>query len=105
MQRLHQEQPGRHQRQQHGQRREAAGQAPLLRLLTGPRWRLGPRDLAALGRRARSLVRGTAALPDDPVEAVVLGVDESQVGSLVDALDDLPPAADGTVTLPRTVQP
>src|SRR5206468_633019 len=24
----------------------------LLRILTGPRWRIGPRDLAALGRRA-----------------------------------------------------
>jgi DNA helicase II / ATP-dependent DNA helicase PcrA len=64
--------------------------AALLRLLTGPRWRLGPRDLAALGRRARRLVRGSA-VPDDPVEAVVLGVDEAQAGSLVDALDDLPP--------------
>ena len=66
--------------------------AALLRLLTGPRWRLGPRDLAALGRRARQLVRSGGLLPDDPVDAVVLGVDESQVGSLVDALDDLPPA-------------
>jgi DNA helicase-2/ATP-dependent DNA helicase PcrA len=66
--------------------------AALLRLLTGPRWRLGPRDLAALGRRARQLVRGGEAPPDDPVEAVVLGVDESQVGALADALDDLPPS-------------
>ena len=65
--------------------------ACLLRLLTGPRWRLGPRDLAVLGRRARALVRGGGPRPDDPVEAVVLGVDESQVGSLADALDDLPP--------------
>lgn len=66
--------------------------AALLRLLTGPRWRIGPRDLAALGRRARELVRGGAPAPDDPVEAVVLGVDDAQIGSLVDALDDLPPA-------------
>jgi DNA helicase II / ATP-dependent DNA helicase PcrA len=66
--------------------------AALLRLLTGARWRLGPRDLACLGRRARELVRGAAARSDDPVEAVVLGVDEAGVGSLVDALDDLPPA-------------
>ena len=65
--------------------------ACLLRLLTGPRWRIGPRDLSLLGRRARSLVRGSGPRPDDPVEAVVLGVDESQVGSLADALDDLPP--------------
>jgi DNA helicase-2/ATP-dependent DNA helicase PcrA len=28
---------------------------PLARLLTGPRWRIGPRDLVALGRRAREL--------------------------------------------------
>jgi len=30
---------------------------PLARLLTGPRWRVGPRDLVALGRRARALTR------------------------------------------------
>jgi len=65
--------------------------AALLRLLTGPRWRIGPRDLAALGRRARALVRGDTSDPGDPVEAVVLGIDDAQVGSLVDALDDLPP--------------
>ena len=29
----------------------------LARLLTGPRWRIGPRDLVALGRRARGLAR------------------------------------------------
>ena len=29
----------------------------LIRLLTGPRWRIGPRDLALLGRRARELAR------------------------------------------------
>ncbi len=66
--------------------------ADLLRLLTGPRWRIGPRDLAVLGRRARALVRGTGPTEDDPVRRVVLGVDETSVGSLVDALDDLPPA-------------
>lgn len=65
--------------------------ASLLRLLTGPRWRIGPRDLAMLGRRARSLARGVAQRPDDPVQAVVLGVDDSHAGSLIDALDDLPP--------------
>ena len=31
--------------------------APLARLLTGPRWRIGPRDLVALGKRARYLAR------------------------------------------------
>ena len=32
--------------------------AALVRLLAGPRWRIGPRDLALLGRRAAELVRG-----------------------------------------------
>ena len=45
----------------------------LMRLLTGARWRIGPRDLAMLSRRAAWL-----AAPDR--------------GSLVEALDDLGPA-------------
>ena len=65
--------------------------AALLRLLTGSRWRLGPRDLVALGRQARALARGPGGQPGDPVDRVVLGVDEARAGSLVDALDDLPP--------------
>ena len=40
---------------------DAAASDALVRLLTGPRWRIGPRDLVALGRRARSLAR-----PYDP---------------------------------------
>jgi len=64
--------------------------ASLLRLLTGARWRIGPRDLAALGRRARALARGPLPATDDPVQAVVLGSDSAQAGSLLDALDDLP---------------
>ena len=44
----------------------------LIRLLTGPRWRIGPRDLALLGRRARELARdrgataGSRGPRDDP---------------------------------------
>ena len=34
---------------------DAASSDALARLLTGPRWRIGPRDLVALGRRARDL--------------------------------------------------
>ncbi|CAM5465749.1 DNA 3'-5' helicase OS=Streptomyces alboniger OX=132473 GN=CP975_23565 PE=3 SV=1 [Streptomyces alboniger] len=65
--------------------------ASLVRLLTGPRWRIGPRDLALLGRRARLLVsHARVAGDDDPdrrlVEAVE-GVDPSEVISLADALD------------------
>ncbi|MGY1740716.1 MULTISPECIES: ATP-dependent helicase [unclassified Blastococcus] len=70
-----------------------AGDA-LGRLLTGARWRIGPRDLAALEARARALVHarrperptaggagaaGEAAAPEPPTER----------GSIVEALDDL----------------
>ena len=69
--------------------------APLVRLLTGPRWRIGPRDLALLGRRARLLVRrsGGDAGGDDEAAALarlaeaVAGTDPSEVVSLADALD------------------
>ncbi|MBL1110237.1 UvrD-helicase domain-containing protein [Streptomyces sp. 5-8] len=65
--------------------------AALVRLLTGPRWRIGPRDLALLGRRARLLVAharvdGTDD-PDRRLAAAVEGVDPSEVVSLADALD------------------
>jgi DNA helicase-2/ATP-dependent DNA helicase PcrA len=36
---------------------DPSASAALARLLTGPRWRIGPRDLVALGRRARELAR------------------------------------------------
>ncbi|MFJ5705887.1 ATP-dependent helicase [Streptomyces sp. NPDC093105] len=63
--------------------------ADLVRLLTGPRWRIGPRDLALLGRRARLLVhRGdTDADPGQRLAAAVEGVDPAEVISLADALD------------------
>jgi DNA helicase-2/ATP-dependent DNA helicase PcrA len=107
----------------------------LARLLTGPRWRIGPRDLVALGRRARDLARehratraggpapdgpggtSTGAGPavagpagperraagapgqrresvkhDDPLAQAVTDLTAEQ-GSLVEALDDLGPAA------------
>ncbi|MEU8519187.1 ATP-dependent DNA helicase [Streptomyces sp. NPDC048577] len=65
--------------------------ASLVRLLTGPRWRIGPRDLALLGRRARLLVhRGGDADggdADERLAAAVEGVDPAEVVSLADALD------------------
>ncbi|MGI8647983.1 MAG: DNA helicase UvrD [Acidimicrobiales bacterium] len=57
-----------------------AGSA-LLRLLTGARWRIGPRDLAALASRAHSLTVADASLETH------LAVDEPS--SIVDALEDL----------------
>ncbi|MFI0237349.1 UvrD-helicase domain-containing protein [Streptomyces sp. NPDC016845] len=65
--------------------------ASLVRLLTGPRWRIGPRDLALLGRRARLLVShargGDEEDPDRRLAEAVEGVDPSEVISLADALD------------------
>ncbi|WEO95474.1 ATP-dependent DNA helicase [Streptomyces sp. FXJ1.172] len=65
--------------------------ASLVRLLTGPRWRIGPRDLALLGRRARLLVAHARVDdgddPDRRLAAAVEGVDPSEVISLADALD------------------
>ncbi|MEU8190478.1 ATP-dependent helicase [Micromonospora carbonacea] len=64
--------------------------AALLRLLTGARWRIGPRDLVALHRRARSIAgqRRRLAAGDEPEIAVDL-LDEA---TLVEALADLGPA-------------
>jgi DNA helicase-2/ATP-dependent DNA helicase PcrA len=68
----------------------------LLRLLTGARWRLGPRDLAALAARARRLAE--EAEPDDELVAA----QSDQLG-IIDALEDIGPAsaysAEGRVRL------
>ncbi|MEH0843928.1 UvrD-helicase domain-containing protein [Micromonospora sp. CPCC 205711] len=64
--------------------------AALLRLLTGARWRIGPRDLVALHRRARAIARSRRQLTgDDGPEIVVDALDEA---TLVEALADLGPA-------------
>ena len=68
----------------------------LIRLLTGPRWRVGPRDLALLGRRALQLARdgassGTGPGGDSVLEALehaVADLDPTDVVSLLDALED-----------------
>ena len=70
----------------------------LLRVLTGPRWRIGPRDLAALGRRAAALAsmrEADAASDDGDVDAALRkatqGVDAVDVASLLDVIDLLRP--------------
>jgi DNA helicase II / ATP-dependent DNA helicase PcrA len=77
---------------------DAGASDALARLLTGPRWRIGPRDLVALGRRARALARGEADRPrpaadpaHDPADALAEAVTDltAEAGSLVEALDDL----------------
>ena len=71
----------------------------LARLLTGPRWRIGPRDLVALGRRARRLAsqvtgpgrREEGQRPVSDVDVMSQAVTDftADPGSLVEALDDL----------------
>ncbi|GAA4098658.1 ATP-dependent helicase [Nonomuraea soli] len=68
-----------------------AGDA-LVRLLAGPRWRVGPADLKQLGECARELNREAreGSKPEkDPLDQVVVDLAEER-GSLVDALDELP---------------
>jgi DNA helicase-2/ATP-dependent DNA helicase PcrA len=63
--------------------------ASLLRLLTGARWRIGPRDLVALHRRSRGLAAARAAVvarteqPDDIV------ADRLDDATLIEAMADL----------------
>ena len=76
---------------------DVTANADLLRLLTGPRWRIGPRDLALLGARARELARqpveadGDAALTERDImsalEDAVANIDPTDVVSLLDALE------------------
>ncbi|MEV7419812.1 UvrD-helicase domain-containing protein [Streptomyces sp. NPDC089919] len=61
--------------------------AALVRLLIGPRWRIGARDLALLGRRARLLVTDGHGGQEDRLAAAVEGVDPAEIVSLADALD------------------
>jgi DNA helicase II / ATP-dependent DNA helicase PcrA len=69
---------------------DAGASDALARLLTGPRWRIGPRDLVALGRRARELIRGETTVKEniDPLAEAVTDL-TAETGSLVEALDDL----------------
>jgi DNA helicase-2/ATP-dependent DNA helicase PcrA len=73
--------------------------ASLLRLLTGARWRIGPRDLVALHRRARSIAAARRELPrlagGGPESGSVdpeIATDRLDEATLVEALADLGPA-------------
>lgn len=73
---------------------DATANPALLRLLTGPRWNIGPRDLALLGRRAAELAwRPVAPTDDDSLTSAlakaVEGTDPTEIVSLADALADL----------------
>lgn len=67
----------------------------LLRLLSGPRWAIGPRDLALLGRRARELARDRDPATEEDSEdltaalhGAVADIDPTNVISLLDALEN-----------------
>ena len=84
---------------------EPTANAALLRLLTGPRWRLGVRDLAQLGRRGKELLvtgvrdphldeepppdldESDLDLSDKALEEAVAGIDPCDVVALADVLD------------------
>ncbi len=84
---------------------EPTANAALLRLLTGPRWRLGVRDLAQLGRRGKELLVSGVRDPhldeepppevdetdlevdDTALEEAVAGIDPCDVVALADVLD------------------
>src|SRR5262249_31378476 len=80
-------------------RGRAPSEAPPGRF-AGLRWRIGPRDRVALGRRARALASGegegravtrAAAVEHDAQDALAEAVTDltAETGSLVEALDDL----------------
>jgi DNA helicase-2/ATP-dependent DNA helicase PcrA len=88
---------------------DATAGSALLRLLGGPRWRLGPRDLARLGERAALLARRAPRRQPEPAgDQASAGASTDEVAprdadpqvaeydvvderSIVDALDDLGP--------------
>jgi DNA helicase-2/ATP-dependent DNA helicase PcrA len=61
--------------------------ASLLRLLTGARWRIGPRDLVALHRRSRALAAARASVVSAEPEDIV--ADRLDDATLVEAMADL----------------
>jgi DNA helicase-2/ATP-dependent DNA helicase PcrA len=63
--------------------------AALVRLLTGPRWRIGPRDLVALHRRARALAAARATGTDPDGDEPEIMPDRLEEPTLAEALDDL----------------
>ena len=79
---------------------DVTANADLVRLLTGPRWQIGPRDLALLGRRAQELARADGR-PDPgdgerspselvlgALEEAVADLDPTEVVCLLDALEN-----------------
>ncbi|MDQ1747055.1 MAG: ATP-dependent helicase UvrD/PcrA, partial [Frankiaceae bacterium] len=75
---------------------DATDNPAAVRLLTGPRWRIGVRDLAALGRRAARLATWSGRDADEAraergldgnLRAATAAVDPVEVVSIVDAVE------------------
>jgi DNA helicase-2/ATP-dependent DNA helicase PcrA len=72
---------------------DVTANAALLTVLSGPRWAVGARDLALLGRRARRLAdrsvdRDLELTIEQELAAAVQGTDPADLVSLSEALDD-----------------
>ncbi|OBG29704.1 ATP-dependent DNA helicase [Mycobacterium sp. 852002-51057_SCH5723018] len=67
--------------------------AAAMRVLTGPRWRLGGRDIAALWRRAVALgADGRVGEASSPESIVMAAAGEADTACLADAISDPGPA-------------
>ena len=83
--------------------------ASLLTLLAGPRWEIGVRDLALLGRRSMELAKGERLQDversvDEELSDSVAGADPTEVASLNEALEspgDLPYSAEALTRFAR----
>ena len=74
--------------------------AAAMRVLTGPRWRLGARDIAALWRRALALGGGPSGetpTPESIAMALGLGGPDADTACLADAISDPGPAGSYSV--------
>jgi len=76
----------------------------LARLLVSPRWRIGPADLVALGRRARALASQASAVPGSeagPGHATGTGAEAGAAGARPSAADPGDPLAQAVTDLTR----
>lgn len=72
---------------------DVTANADLLTVLSGPRWAIGPRDLALLGRRSKQLADAShtpvdGLSVDDELAVSVVGSDPTEVASISEALAD-----------------
>lgn len=87
---------------------DATANPDVIRVLTGPRWNIGPTDLAVLGRRARELAGGgwgdDELSPREEIARIIDQTQAAQAPSLAEALNDLgegPYTEDGKQRLTR----